>query len=207
MSYQLANKAASGKVFCKIYPKYCRSCGVYWAISGLYQQRDSVKVKASVKNSDTQCRTASTAACSAAENTRCTLDWDSVPLHQVKSWNNFHKSAQFSQICKQELTLCQFLRLTYSRSIVLVPEQDFRSRVGQRAARGVEFFPGLKAVAEAKVGELDDALLLEEHHVLRLQVPVHHVQPVTVGDGVDNLGKVTLGHLEEERQKAKYIWV
>ncbi len=103
-----------------------------------------------------------------------------------------------SPLRKLELALCRFFRLTHSRSVILVPQQDFRSRVGQRAAGGVEFFPGLKPVAEAEVGELDDALLLEEHHVLRLQVPVHHMQPVAVGDGVDNLGEVTLGHLGEK---------
>lgn len=91
------------------------------------------------------------------------------------------------------------MTLTHSGSVILVPQQDFRSRVGQRAARGVERLSGLKPVAEAKVGELDDALLLEEHHVLWLQVPVHHVQPVAVGDGMYNLGKVALGHLGKKR--------
>lgn len=89
--------------------------------------------------------------------------------------------------------------LTHGGSVVLVAQQDFGGRVGQRAAGGAERLPRLEAVAEAKVGELDDALLLEEHDVLRLQVPVHHVQPVAVGDGVDDLGEVTLGHLGEER--------
>ena len=91
--------------------------------------------------------------------------------------------------------------LTHSGSIILVPQQYFGSGVGQRAAGGVECRPGLEPVAEAEVGELDDTLLLEEHHVLRLQVPVHHVQPVTVGNGVDNLREVTLGHLGEERRE------
>lgn len=95
----------------------------------------------------------------------------------------------------------RLFRLTHSRCIVLVPQQDFRSRVGQRAAGGVKFLPRLKPIAEAEVGELDDTLLLKEHHIFRLQVPVHHMQPVTVGDGMDNLGKVTLGHLRRNGTK------
>lgn len=89
----------------------------------------------------------------------------------------------------------QIWSLTNSWGVVLVSQQDLGRRVGERAARGVELFAGLETVAEAKVGELDHALLLEEHHVLRLQVPVDHVQPVAVGYGVDNLGKVALGNL------------
>lgn len=86
--------------------------------------------------------------------------------------------------------------LTDGGGVVLVPQQDFRSGVRQRAAGGAERLPRLEAVAEAEVGQLDHALLLEEHHVLGLQVPVDHVQAVAVGDGVDDLGKVALGDLE-----------
>ncbi|KAF3833676.1 hypothetical protein F7725_024880 [Dissostichus mawsoni] len=81
----------------------------------------------------------------------------------------------------------------------------------QRAAGGVERLPGLKPVAEAEVGELDDAQLLEEHHVLWLQVPVHHVQPVAVGDGVDNLGElqdeVELGCRVDDLVEAHHVGV
>lgn len=91
--------------------------------------------------------------------------------------------------------------LTDGGGVVLVPQQDFGSGVRQRAAGRVERLPRLKAVAEAKVGQLDHALLLEEHHVLRLQVPVDHVQPVAVGDGVDDLGEVALGDLEQGRKE------
>lgn len=97
--------------------------------------------------------------------------------------------------------MCLLFGLTHGRSVILVSQQDLGSGVGQRAAGGVELLAGLKAVAEAKVGELDDALLLKEHHVLGLQVPVHHVQPVAVGDGMDYLGEVTFGHLGEEKQE------
>lgn len=84
---------------------------------------------------------------------------------------------------------------TYGWSVVLVAKEDFRSRVRQRAAAGGQLLPRLKLVAEAKVSELHQSLFLEEHHVLRLQVPVHHMQSVAVRDGVDDLGKVLLGQL------------
>lgn len=91
--------------------------------------------------------------------------------------------------------------LTDGGGIVLVAQQDFWSGVGQRATGRVEGLPRLKAVAEAEVGQLDHALFLEEHHVLRLQVPVDHVQPVAVGNGVDNLGEVALGDLEQGQKR------
>ena len=87
------------------------------------------------------------------------------------------------------------LGLTDGGGVVLVPQQDLGGGVGQRPAGGAEVLPGAEAVAEAKVGELNQALLLEEHHVLRLQVAVHHPQPVAVGDGVHDLGEVALGQL------------
>lgn len=137
------------------------------------------------------------------------LRTETVSYYSIgKSCNKyFDKPAQISPHCVSQNSLCQFFRLTHSRSVILVPQQYFRSRVGQRTTRGVQFFPGLKPVAEAEVSELDDSLLLKEDHVFWLQVPVHYVQPVTVGDGMDNLGKVTLGHLEKERQRGQQALV
>lgn len=84
---------------------------------------------------------------------------------------------------------------TYSWSIILITQQDFRCRVCQRSTTGCQLFPRLKFVTESKVGELDQPLFLEEHHILWLEVPVHHMQPMAVGDSMDNLGKIFLSQL------------
>lgn len=68
---------------------------------------------------------------------------------------------------------------TDSGRVVRVPQQDLRSRVGQRAARRLQLLARIEPVAEAKVGQLHHAERLEEHHVLGLQVAVDHVKTLT----------------------------
>lgn len=85
--------------------------------------------------------------------------------------------------------------LTYSRCVILIPQQDLGGRVGQRTTAGSELLSWLKLVAKAKVCKLDQALLLKEDHILRLQVSVHHVEPVAVRDCMHYLSKVLLCQL------------
>ncbi|KAG8143805.1 hypothetical protein E2320_000966 [Naja naja] len=83
--------------------------------------------------------------------------------------------------------------LTHSRGIILLAQQDLGGRVGEGAAAGGQHGARLEAATEAKVGELDHPLVLEEEHVLGLEVAVHDMQAVAVGDGMHHLGEVALG--------------
>ena len=60
--------------------------------------------------------------------------------------------------------------LTDCGRVVGVAEQDLWRGVGEAAAAGLEALAGVELVREAKVGQLYDAQLLEEDHVLRLEV-------------------------------------
>ena len=63
--------------------------------------------------------------------------------------------------------------LTDGGRVVGVSEEYLRGGVGEAAAAGLELVAGVELVREAKVRQLHDAKLLEEHHVLGLQVPVN----------------------------------
>ena len=70
--------------------------------------------------------------------------------------------------------------LTDGRRVVLITKEDLRGGVGERPAARLQPLTGVELVGEAEVGQLDEAQLLEEDHVLGLEVAVDHVQAVAV---------------------------
>lgn len=105
-------------------------------------------------------------------------------LHELKRW-----IVQNIYVCYC-LFLIKCFKRHYDKSstwVVGISEQNLRGRIGQTPATRVQLLSGRVQIGEPKVRQLHHANLLEEHHVLGLNISIERAHQQYLEISVDDV--------------------